>query len=98
MSYPECLRLRQRFLAAFRRWGHTESVGEPLTPEMAQILEKALTKGMKPTIACLFTSTAVRSATTNAANCTYLSELGERRYPQANRLGFRWSGAACNRM
>jgi hypothetical protein len=42
MSCPEYLRLRQRFLAAFRRWGHTESVGEPLTPEMAQIKEKAL--------------------------------------------------------
>jgi hypothetical protein len=42
MSCPEYLRLRQRFLAAFRRWGHTESSGDALTPEMEEIKEKAV--------------------------------------------------------
>jgi hypothetical protein len=41
MSCPAYLQLRRQFLAAFRRWGHTESVGAP-TPEMAEIKEKAL--------------------------------------------------------
>jgi hypothetical protein len=75
MSCPAYLQLRRRFLAAFRRWGHTESVGAP-TFEMAEIKEKALNERTKPTVACLSTCRVVPSATITAANCTCLNETG----------------------